>query len=226
MHLDEWKEAWAAHGAMLQRSLEIDARLLRETLLRRARFALVPCVLWWALEIALGGVVQFGVVAVLAAHLAEARYLVFAGALALFVPGLIALTAHSLLKVLQLDYAAPVTALQREVEHIRRAEYRALKWSLLGGVLLWLPAALVLFEAVTGVAALARVDLAWLVANLGFGVVVLVVGQVWSRRHVERPDLRPWARRLLAVISGRSLQVVAGHLAELARFEREDPPAT
>jgi hypothetical protein len=224
MELDDLKQAWAAHGAALERSLAINERLLRETMLRKARFALAPYVVWRALEIALGGVALVLVVRVLVAHLGEPRYLVAAGALAIFVAGLTALGAHLLVGGAKLDYGGAVTAIQREVERLKLVEYHATKWALLGGVLLWLPAALVLFEVVTGVDALARVDLAWLIGNLAFGAGAIAVGQVWSRRNVERPGLGPRARRILDAASGRSLRAAASHLAELARFQRDEPP--
>ncbi len=226
MQLDDLKQAWAAHGALLERSLAIDERLLREMLLRKVRLALAPYVLWRALEVALGVAALFIVLPVLAAHLAEPRYVVAAGALAVLTGALTALCAYLLVNGLQLDYGGPVTAIQREVERLKLVEYRAFKWALLGGVVAWLPAALVLFEALTGVDALARVDLPWLVLNLLFGLVVLALGQALSRKHVERSDLGPWARRLVDAVSGRALRSAAGHLAELARFEREEPPTS
>jgi len=225
MQLDDLKEAWAAHGKTLERSLAIDERLLREVMLRKVRFALAPYVLWRALEVALGIAAMLAVVPVLVAHVAEPRYVVVAGALALFTAGITALTAYLLVNGLQLDYDGPVTALQREVEHLKLVEYHAFKWALLGGVLLWLPAVLVLFEALTGVDALARVDLPYLAMNLVIGLVVLALGQAWSRKYVERSDLSPWARRLVDSLSGRSLRSATGHLAELSSFEREEPPA-
>jgi hypothetical protein len=224
MQLDDLKGAWAAHGALLERSLAIDERLLRELLLRKVRFALAPYVLWRALEVALGIAVTLAIAPVLAAHITEPRYVVVAGALAVFAIGITALGAYLLVNCLQLDYDGPVTAIQRDVERIKLVEYRSFKWALLGGVLLWLPALLVPFEALTGVAALARVQLPYLVANLLVGLVVLAIGQALSRKHVERSDLQPWARRLLEAVSGRALRSAAGHLAELSRFEREEPP--
>ncbi len=224
MQLDDLKEAWAAHGTLLERSLAIDERLLREVMLRKVRFALAPYVLWRALEVALGIAALLVVMPILAAHVTEPRYVVVAGALAVFTVGITALSAYLLVNGLQLDYGGPVTAIQRDVERIRLVEYRALKWAVLGGVLVWLPAVLILFEAVSGVDALARVDLPWLFANLLFGLVVLALGQVLSRKHVERPDLAPWARRLVDAVSNQALRSAAGHLAELSRFEREEPP--
>jgi hypothetical protein len=223
MQLDDLKQAWAAHGVALERSLAINERLLRETFLGRARSTLAPYVLWRALEVTLGVAASLLVGPVVAAHAGEPRYVVAGGALLAYLAGITALSAYLLIAGARLDYDGPVTAIQRSVEHIKRAEYRATKWAVLGGVVIWLPAALLLFEAVTGVPALARADLAWLISNLGFGVVVLALGLLWSRRYVERPDLGPRARRLVDALSGRALRAVTRQLGELARFERDEP---
>lgn len=224
MKIDDLKESWAAHGAMLERSLAIDERLLREVLLGNVRFALAPYVLWRALEVAIGIVALLVVVPVLAAHIAEPRYIVVAGALAVFTAWITALYAYLLVSTLQLDYGGPVTAIQRDVERLKIVEYRSFKWALLGGVLLWLPALLVPFEALTGIDALARVQMSYLVGNLFVGLVVLVAGMVLSRKYVERSDSKLRTRRWVAALSGRGLQRAAGHLMELSKFEREEEP--
>ncbi len=225
MELDDLKTAWAAHGAALERSLAIDQRILRELLLRKVRFALAPWVLFRALEVVLGLVVLGAVVPVLAAHLAEPRYVVVAGAVVAFAAWMTALCAYLLVNTLQLDYGGPVTALQREVERLKLAEYRAFKWALLGGVLLWLPVLALLLEVLSGFEALARIEPGYLAANGAFGLVVLALGQALSRRHVERPDLGPRARRIVDALSGRGLRTATGHLDELAHFQGDEPPA-
>jgi len=221
MQFDDLKEAWAAHGNKLERSLAIDTRLLREMLLRKVRFTMAPYVLWRGLEVAFGIAALVVAMSVLTDHIREPLYVVVAGALAVFTAGITALWTYLFVKSIKFDFDEPVTAMQRELEHITIVEHRAFKWALLGGVVAWLPAALVLFEAVTGVDALARIDLAWLIANLAFGLTVFVLGQAMSRKYVERPDLGPRTRRLVEALSGRALRVSAEHLAELARFEHE-----
>lgn len=226
MQLDELKEAWAAHGRVLEQSLAIDERLLREVLLRKVRFALAPYVLWMAFEVALGIAVTLAVVPVLAAHITEPRYVVVAGALVVFTLVITAMGAYLMVNSLRLDYDGPVTTIQRDIARIKLVEYHAFKWALLGGVLLWLPALLVPFEALTGVDALARLHLPYLVSNLIVGLVVLAVGQAWSRKYVERSHPSPWAGRLVDALSGRSLRSATGHLAELSSYEREEPPSS
>lgn len=224
MQIDDLKEAWAAYGTKLERSLAIDERLLREVLLGRVRRTRAAYALGRALEVALGIALLAVAVPVLRAHLAEPRYLVAGSALVLVAAWVTALCAHLLVRALELDLTGPVTAIQRDLGRLRRTESHAFLWALLGGILVWLPAALVLFEALTGVAALARADLAWLAANLALGLAVLVVGRALAWRYLERPELGSRARRVLEALSGRGLRRAADHLAELARFEREEPP--
>lgn len=222
MQLDDMKAAWTAHGALLARSVAIDERLLREMMLRKVRFALAPYVVCRALEVIVGIAALVAVIPVLVAHVREPRYLLVGGALAVFTIGMTVLCAYLLVSVVRLDRSRPVTHIVREIERIQLAEYVCFKWALLGGTVLWLPALLVPFEALTGVDALARVHLSFLVGNLAVGLAVLLVGQVLSKRYVERPVSSPRARRLVDALSGRGLRVASEHLAELARFERDE----
>lgn len=223
MELDELKAAWAAHGAMLERSLAIDERLLRETMLRRVRVALAPYVVFRGLEIALGVALMFTIVHVFHEHLYEPRYMIVVGALGVLTFGITASCVTLLTSALELDNGGPVTQLQRNVERMKLLEYRSIKWALLGGFVLWLPALLVPFEALTGVAMLARLPFSYLVGHMLVGLVVLVAGLVWSKRYVERADRSPFARRVIDSLSGRGLQRASEHLAELAKFERDEP---
>lgn len=222
MQLDDLKTAWAAHGTLLEKNLRINERLLREVMARKIRSSLAPYLLWRALEAVAGLVVIALVGGVLGDHLGELRYVAMAGIVLAFAVAVTATTIYLLLRAIRLDYSGPLTEVQLAVERLKRIEYRAFKWALLGGIVVWLPAALVLFEALFTVNALARVDLAWLASNVVFGLSLLWLGQLLSRRYVERPDLGPWARRLVDRVSGRSLESVDRHLAELASLARDE----
>ena len=221
MELDDMKQSWAAHGRQLQRGVAVDEPRLKAMLRRKVRRGMSFYVLGIAIEVAFGIALLYLALSTLAAHASEPRYLLAVGALAVFTAGVTGLSTYLLLKVLALDHDAPVTVRQLAVERMKRLAFRAFKWALLGGVVVWLPCGLVLFEAVTGVDALARVDLAWLIANLAFGLVVLAAGQVLSRRYLERTDLAPWARTFVDALSGHALTRSAARLEELAQFTRE-----
>ena len=218
MQLDDLQRTWAQHSALLQQSVALDQRILRELLVRKARFALAPYALWRAVEVAVG-VCALGLVArVLANGPLELLTLAIAGSVLLYFAGFVAGSGALLVHSLQLDHAAPVTALQRHLGRMQRIEYVVFQWALLGGVVLWLPIPVVLLEAISGEPLLARLDGGWLAANLAFGLVFAVAVRWWARTYVERPDAPPWARRLRAGLSAESLRRATEHLDELARF--------
>ncbi len=219
--LGDLKAAWAAHGALLERSLAIDERLLREALGGKVRRTLAPSLLAWGAQALVGAASLALLLPLLAAHRAEPRYLLLGGGLALLALGLTASSAHLLVRGLQLDLGGPVAGLQRELASLRFLEWRAFTWALLGGTAAWLPALLLAFEAATGVDALARVDLAWLAANVVLGLGLLVAGRVLSARHVERAE-GGRARWLVDALSGRGLRRASEQLAELGRFVRDE----
>jgi len=218
MQLDDLQRTWAQHSALLQQSIALDERILRELLVRKARFALAPYALGRAVEVALG-VGALGLVArVLGRAPLDLVTLAILGSILLYFVGIVATSGTLLVRALQLDHAAPVTALQRHVERMTRIEYAAFQWALLGGVVLWVPIPVVLLEAISGAPLLARLDGGWLAANLLVGALLAVAVRWWARAFVERPDARPWARRFRAGLSPRSLRRATEHLDELARF--------
>jgi len=218
MQLDDLQRTWAQHSALLERSLALDERILRELLVRKARFALAPYALGRALEVAVGVAALGLVTRVLAQNPIDPLYLSIVGATVLYFVGIVATSGTLLVRALQLDHAEPVTALQRRVERMKLIEYAAFQWAFLGGVVLWLPIPIVLLEALSGAPLLARVDSGWLAANLACGALFAVAVRLWARAYVERSDARPWARKLRAGLSPRSLRRATEHLDELARF--------
>lgn len=222
MPLDDIQQWWAVQAPNFERSVAINERLLREMLLRRVRSAFVPFQLLRAVETLAGGTLVVASIHVLSQHPAELWYQLVAGGVALMSAYITLLCVLAWQQSFAMDYSAAVTSLQRTLEQIRRAEYRAFKWSLLLGIVAWLPISLVVLEACTGFPALARVNTTWLFANLLFGVACVVAGQALSHRYVERTDLAPWARRLVDALSGRAVRSATQHLQELARFETND----
>jgi hypothetical protein len=221
MDLADLETAWAAQGSRLARRVTIDEARLRALLVREAQHALTPFVRRCAVELVLVLAALAATLPVLASHLTELRYLIAGGAVAAVSIGLLAHLALLLRRATRLDPALEVTVLQGALLRVRRLEYRALEWAILGGTLVWLPALLLLFEALSGVAALARVDGPWLLANLLFGIAVLALGKVLCQRRLARGTLGPKAQRFLDAISDRGVREASARLAELEGFVRE-----
>jgi hypothetical protein len=208
MELDDFKQAWTT----LEKSLAINERLLRETMLGKTRRALAPFVIVRALESVLGVIVTALVMRVVVAHAGDLRYMLVAGPVAVFSVAMTASAIYLLARGANVDYGGAVATLQRDIAHLAVTGFHATKWAILGGTLLWLPILLVVFEGVTGVDALARVELGYLVANLGFGVVVLVIGHALANR---------FQGRIADALAGRSLRRARQYLNDLAEFQVE-----
>ncbi len=177
------------------------------------------------LEVVLGATLLGVVLSTLPARLAAPRSLLVSVVVAGLVAWITAQCAVLFFRALRLDWSAPVVELQRAVERLRLAEYRAFKWALLGGVVLWLPLPVVLLDAFTGGRLLERLDLGWLAANVAFGAAVLGGLHGWSRRHVERAGRSRCAERLLVALSSRHVRRTADRLAELEQFAAEAAPS-
>lgn len=206
MELDDLKAAWHT----LEKNLAINERLLRETMLGKTRRALAPYVILRALESVLGILAIALAVRVLVAHPAEPRYWLVGAPVAVFAIAMTAACVHLLGRATGIDYRGAVGGMQRDLARLEVAGYHATKWAVLGGTLLWLPVLLVVFEGLTGTPVIARVDLAWLVANLAFGLGVLIIGRHLANRLEGR---------LAGLMSGRSLRRAREYLSDLAEFQ-------
>lgn len=224
MDFESLQRAWAAHGAALERATAVNERALRELLVRRARVGLLPYAALRAVEVALAVGAFVAAARLLVARSDDARYVAVAGAVAVYAASFAAFAVRLLVGALRLDGAAPVAALQRDVETLRLVEYRALLWAVLGGAVVWLPLPLVVLEALGADGLIARVDGPWLAANVLVGIGALVAGVTWSKRVVERPNAPPWARRLVDAVTGRGLRRAAERLAELRAYVRDEAP--
>ena len=216
MQLDDLQTMWSDHGKRLDQILSINEHVLRDVTARKLRWSLTPYLLWRAVEMMLVACVVTMTAIVLSKHLVEARYLMILPVVVGFGFYVLAMTGQLMHRAMGLDASGRVRDMQSTIETMKLSEFRLFKWSLLGGTVLWLPIALILFEALTGVAALAKVDLAWLLANVIVGLIVLAFGQYLAKKHVEREDLKPAMRRLIEMVSGRQLRAITRHLEELA----------
>ncbi|HYW12435.1 MAG TPA: hypothetical protein VE871_10760 [Longimicrobium sp.] len=221
MELDEMKQSWQAYDRKLDASLELNAHLLRITMLGRAQTAVGR--LSWLLAVELLGALAALVwlVSFTVRHAGEARFAVPGAMLGLCALAL-AITAGRQFAVLrELDYGQPVLAIQSRLEALRLERLRGTLVALVLGPLLWVPALIVLVKGVLGVDAYVLFSQAWILANVLFGGAVLA-GAVWaSRRYADRMERSPRLQRLMRDLAGHNVNHAIGFVEELRRFGRE-----
>jgi hypothetical protein len=225
MELDEMKQSWQAYDRKLDASLQLNAHLLRTTLLGRTRTALgtLSRLLWVELFAMVAALAWCGWF--IAGHLGELRFSAPAVGIGLCALGLAIATGRQLAGLLELDYGQPVLAIQARLEALRLVRLRATLAALVLGPLMWVPVLIVLMKGVLGVDAYVLFSPAWIVSNVLFGVAVLA-GAVWvSRRYADRMEASPRIRRLMRDLAGRNVNQALGFVDELRRFGQEPSPA-
>lgn len=216
--LDELKALWAEHDRKLETCVRLNRRLLEDSSLARARSALGGLKRFIAIDLA-GNVLALALLIAFAHAFPEPRFAVPALALAV---GAIALTSGNIRQLLatRIDAGEPIARAQRQLEELRHLRLRCLRWTFLLAPLAWPPLAIIALKLL-GVDAWVSPGLAWLAANLAFGIAVPVIAWALSVRYGARWRTSPLVTRLANTLSGRSLADAARALDAIADFEEE-----
>jgi hypothetical protein len=216
MELDELKEKWAEHDRKLDQSLRLNRQLLREMYTRRARFAL------WRLAamLAAGSVLTLPVIVGLGRYIAQnwfvPRFVLPAAALDLAAIATLAALIAQISLALSIDYNQPVALIQKRLETLRKFRIRYIQAISLDATLAWVLIFIVLYRL--------GFDAAWIVANLAFGFLVLVIGFWLSKRYGKRVSNSAFGQRFLRDLAGYNLNAASGSMDTLAEFEEDHSP--
>lgn len=221
MELDDFKQAWQTLDRRLERQNEINLRLYTEGKLAKARAGLRPLVWGQVAQLLFGVLVLLAAVAFWTLPLPRASPLLLGAGLLMHAYGVavIMVSGITLGVARNVDYTAPVVAIQKQLLRLRRAYVISAMVAGLPWWVLWMVPVMML----AGLAGDAE-GMAWMQSYLLIGTGVGVAGLLgtwwfhrWSR-HPSRPRL---ARALDDGLTGSSLRKAQRLLDELAQFERE-----
>jgi len=221
MNFDELKRQWEACDARLTESIRLNARLLRESCLRRSRDSLR----WLSVGVIAELVLAVPLLIVLGSYIADRisapRFLIPALSLHLSVILLAAFGVHQLVALRGIDYAAPVLVIQRRLETLRRQRIRVTQWTFIMAPLLWTPLLIVTLDGMIRVDAYTTLDPAWLAGNLLFGLAAIPALLWAARRFAGRFGHLPWVQRLMDDVAGKSLTEATAFLEQIDSVENE-----
>jgi hypothetical protein len=221
MDLDEMKQLWNDQDPTLDKALRLNARLVQAPVLRKAKNAMTRLSLLLWMELLINVVCALWMGSFLWDHRSEPRFFLPAAVLHLGVILLLSSGVHQLAAIGNLDFGAPIVAIQRRMESLRMQRLRVTQLTLLASPLLWLPLLIVVLKGFFDLDAYAIFSKSWLIANGLFGLAVIPAAIWISRRYAERMAGSPLVQRLLRDMAGYNLNAAAGFLSTLARFEEE-----
>jgi hypothetical protein len=217
MESADLKALWAESNRRLEATLRLNAVLMAQNL-RTAKTGLNGLMREVALELAINvaGIALLGAFA--AAYIAEPRFFIPAVALDLYAIALIVLGGRQLAAIRSIDYVAPVTTVQSQLEALRILRIRTTQVTLLFAPVMWVPLAIVLLKGLAGVDLYAA-GTGWLFANAFFGLAVIPIAIYVAKRFGARLNRNRALRYIADTIAGRNLTDALASLDAVRRFE-------
>ncbi|MGI8438330.1 MAG: hypothetical protein ACR2NX_15760 [Chthoniobacterales bacterium] len=216
--LDDLKSTWHNLNRNLERQHALALHQFRETKLTRFRSGFRPLVAGQIIQIISGAFFAVFGGSFWVDHIGV-PHLMFYG-ISLHAYGLMSIifAARDLYLINNLDYAAPVLALQKQIAELRGWHLRAALWFGIAWCFMWIPILLLILYGLGADVWRHSPDVAgWFVLS-GFVTLGVLYGIVfWSRR----PGKEKLARNLADSSAGRSVTRAQAILEEIARFERE-----
>jgi serine/threonine-protein kinase len=225
MDLDDLKQSWDEQDKTLDATLTLRSYRLHAAALGKAETAMkrLTWMLWLELLLNIGAALCTG--SFIADHVTEPRFLLPAAVLHLFVIALLGSGIYQLVAIGNLDFDAPVLAIQKRLESLRYQRLLATMLTLLASPLLWIPMLIVAMKGLLGLDAYAILPTDWLIGNVVFGLAVIPLAIWIARRYADRMERSPLAQRLLRDLAGYNLNAAARFLSRVAEFEEEEQTA-
>ena len=222
MELDDLKRRWEDQDRKLDAAIRLNTRLVNASVLGRAETSLrrLSRLLWFELLANLLAALWLG--SFLATYLSVRRFALPAGVLHLSVIALIAAGVRQLVALKAIDYSAPVVAIQKRLESLRVERIRTVTLTLLFAPLLWTPLLIVAFQGLFGVDAWAAFGARFLIANLVFGLLLVLLAVWISKRYEARMERSPLLQSLMQNLAGRSLESAVGFISSTRDFEKDE----
>jgi bacteriorhodopsin len=230
MDLDDLKTRLAEQDAKLDQAIRLNTTAVRELQLSKTKSSLRWLVRGVVFELVMAIVATVWLGDFIFGHLREARFLLPAVLVDLCAIAYLGACIRQLALAAGVNYSNPVVTVQKELGKLRILRIRTTQWTMMLSFVLWFPVVVVLLEGFLGVdlwRILGAVGerngsfLAWVVANVLFGLAVALVLLWVSNRYADRMDRSPAIQRLLDDFAGRSLTKALTSLDAVVRFETE-----
>lgn len=234
MNLEELKARLAEQDAKLDQLVRLNTTQVHEVQLSKTRSNLQRLVPGVVVELLLTAVGVVWAGDFIAGHLHEPRFLLPALLVDICLIAFLGSGIAQLVAIAGVDYSLPVVTVQKALGGLRILRIRTTKWTMMLSLVLWAPLLIVLCKSLLGIDLWQVLDAAgngdasflrWVVANVLFGVGVVLFVLWVSRRYADRMERSPMVRRLMDDFAGRSLTRALASLDAVVRFEREPQDA-
>ena len=218
MELDELKQAWQSLDRQLEKKNALNLQLFKESKVSKMKSGLRLLVTGHAIQIAAGVVLSVLSAPFWIEHFGVWHLMLYGLSLHVYGIMFIAFGARSLYHVGQVDYAAPVLTIQKQLAELRAWRLRSGFWFALAGCFAWTPLLLMGFYWLgADIWVYKPAFVYWYLAS-SFVAVAATWGFI---RFSQRPGQEKLRKAINDNAVGHSLARVQATLDEVARFERD-----
>lgn len=221
MNLDDLQKQWAVYDQKLDTVLKLNHNAVREATLAKTRQSLVWHKVFIVGEILLGAWFAYMLGSFTASHWGDWKFAVPSMVLHAWTVASIVFVTRELVMLAQVDYAAPIVAIQKKLEARRVARIRFTQWMLLTGTAIWVLWVVVGLKGIWGMDIYAGGGAAFVAINLAANAVGVALLILVSRLNKERIGRSRFLRKIADSLAGEHLPAAMAHLDELARFESD-----
>jgi hypothetical protein len=216
--LDDLKTAWQALDRKLERQHTLVLHQFRETKLAKVRGGFRPLVIGQIIQMVSGLMLALFAGSFWFDHIGTPHVMIYGILLHAYGIMLIVFALRDLVFIHEIDYGAPVVAIQKQIARVRAWHRRAGIWFAVAGCFVWVPLMLMVFYGLgVDVWVANRVVVYWFLFS-SFICLALTYGLIWWSR---RPGRERLAKYLQDSSAGKTVTRAQQMLAEIERFEGE-----
>jgi hypothetical protein len=216
--LDDLKTAWQALDRKLERQHALVLHQFKETKLAKVRGGFRPLVIGQIIQTIiglmfalLGGSFWFD-------HIGKPHLVIYGLLLHAYGIMMIVFALRDMVFIHEIDYGAPVVAIQKQIARVRAWRQRAGVWFAVAGCFIWVPLILMIFYGLGADVWMKSRDVVYWFLLSSSICLALTYGLIWWSRRPGRERLAKYLRDSSA---GKTVTRAEEMLAEIERFERD-----
>lgn len=208
------QNTWSNHEEKLEKSIQMNLEILRKINIKSARSKMTGLILINVLTLIFYQMVMWYLIYFTATHWSEIQFLI-SGTLLVTWAGIISYGAIKQLKLIyEIDYAGPVTVVQKQLQKVKIAIVHFLRMALM--ILPFHMAfIIVISELFLNVDLVKVADPVWMIAQ----TLILIIPTIWIYRNLSPKNVnKKWVNWLLQG-NGSQINNAQKFIKEIERFE-------
>jgi len=219
--LDDLKAVWQSLNLRLERQHTLALHQFKESKLARFRSGLRPLAIGQIIQLICGAILAGLSARFWITHFGTPHLMIYGMLLHAYGFMSIGFAVRDLVLIHQIDYGAPVIAIQKQLAALRQWHLRTGVWFAIAGSFIWVPLMLVIFYWLGADLWVRKPQVVyWLTLN-GFVCVGFIGLSYGLIRYARWPGQSKVAKYLRDTSAGRSANRAQAVLKEIARFEQE-----